>query len=116
LEKLYKCADIAVFPSLYEPFGIVALEAMAAEIPVVVTDTGGLDDIIEHAEDGMKAYAGNANSLADCIIALLHHPELYDKVKRNAYEKVRSVYNWDTISQEILSIYQDILRKNNIKS
>lgn len=109
LEKLYKCADIAVFPSIYEPFGVVALEAMAASVPVVVTDTGGLNEIVEHTNDGMKAYTGNANSLADCIIALLYHPELYDKIKENAMNKVKTVYNWDIIAQQTLSIYQDVL-------
>ena len=50
LLKIYKCADVAVFPSLYEPFGIVALEGMVANIPVVVSDTGGLSGIVEHGE------------------------------------------------------------------
>ena len=46
--KMYKCADVSVFPSTYEPFGIVALEAMLAGIPVVVSDVGGLNEIVEH--------------------------------------------------------------------
>ena len=57
--KMYKCADVAVFPSTYEPFGIVALEAMLAGVPTVVSDVGGLDEIVEHGVDGMKSYAGN---------------------------------------------------------
>ncbi|WHH58875.1 glycosyltransferase family 4 protein [Petroclostridium sp. X23] len=111
LHKLYKCADIAVFPSLYEPFGIVALEAMAADVPVVVTDTGGLGEIVEHAQDGMKAYAGNANSVADCIIALLHHQELYEKVKENARNKIKNYYNWDLISRQTLAVYTEVVRE-----
>jgi len=59
LLKLYKCVDVAVFPSLYEPFGIVALEGMVANVPVVVSDTGGLGEIVEHGVDGMKSYTGN---------------------------------------------------------
>ncbi|MGE4284271.1 MAG: glycosyltransferase family 4 protein [Clostridia bacterium] len=109
LRKLYACADIAVFPSVYEPFGIVALEAMAANIPVVVTDTGGLGEIIHHAEDGMKAYVGNANSLADCIIALLHNHELCEKIKKNAMNKIRNYYDWGLIANQTLCVYQDVI-------
>ncbi|MDK2798857.1 MAG: hypothetical protein PWP27_581 [Clostridiales bacterium] len=111
LKKLYKCADIAVFPSLYEPFGIVALEAMAANIPVVVTETGGLGEIVEHAYDGMKAYVGNANSLADCIIALLYHPDLYDRVKTNAMHKIKNHYNWDLIGNQTLTLYNEVINE-----
>ena len=46
--KMYKVADVAVFPSTYEPFGVVAIEAMYAGIPTVVSDIGGLNEIVEH--------------------------------------------------------------------
>ncbi len=111
LKKYYGCADIAVFPSLYEPFGIVALEAMAARIPVVVTDTGGLGEIVEHARDGMKAYTGNPNSLADCVIALLYHQDLCDRIRANAFEKIKKFYNWSTIGKQVLSIYNNVLEE-----
>ena len=78
--KMYKCADISVFPSTYEPFGIVALEAMLSGTPVVVSDIGGLNEIVEHGVDGMKSYAGNPNSLADSILGLLYNPALADNV------------------------------------
>ncbi|MGE5329566.1 MAG: glycosyltransferase [Deltaproteobacteria bacterium] len=111
LKKLYKCADVAVFPSLYEPFGIVALEGMVANVPVVVTDTCGLGEIVEHGIDGMKAYTGNSNSLADCIIEILYNSDLAEKIKSNALKKVQSLYNWDKISKEILGIYQEVLNQ-----
>ncbi len=59
VQKIYKCADVAVFPSTYEPFGIVALEGMLAGVPTVVSDVGGLDEIVDHGVNGMKSYAGN---------------------------------------------------------
>jgi len=110
LKKLYKCADVAVFPSLYEPFGIVALEGMVANIPVVVTETCGLGEIVEHGIDGMKAYTGNANSLADCIVEILYNPGLADKIKANALKKVQALYNWDKISKETLQVYKEVLQ------
>jgi glycogen(starch) synthase len=108
LLKLYKCADIAVFPSLYEPFGIVALEGMVANIPVVVSDTGGLGEIVHHGIDGMKAYTGNANSLGDCILELLFNTEKAEDMSRKALEKVRRIYNWDIISEQTMQVYREI--------
>jgi glycogen(starch) synthase len=113
LSRLYKCSDIAVFPSLYEPFGIVALEAMIANIPVVVSDTGGLGEIINHGIDGMKSYAGNANSLADSILELLLNPDKAKEITKNAIEKVIKIYNWEIISKHTGEIYERVVRESN---
>lgn len=104
--KMYKCADISVFPSTYEPFGIVALEAMLAGTPVVVSDIGGLNEIVTHGVDGMKSYAGNPNSLADSILELLYNPQLSDNVVKKAKAKVKNEYNWAKIAQDTHFIYQ----------
>ncbi|MCX7747237.1 MAG: glycosyltransferase family 4 protein [Clostridia bacterium] len=109
LLRLYKCADIAVFPSLYEPFGIVALEGMVANIPVVVSDIGGLGEIVYHDFDGMKAYSGNANSLADCILDLLYNPVKAEEMKKRALEKVNRVYNWNIISKQTMDVYNEVV-------
>jgi len=119
LMRIYKCADVAVFPSLYEPFGIVALEGMVANVPVVVSDTGGLGDIVNHGIDGMKAYTGNANSLADSILEILHNPVKAEDMKRKALEKVYRIYNWDIISHQTMGVYSEIIedsRRNNWKT
>ena len=84
VERMYKAADISVFPSTYEPFGIVALEGMLAERPIVVSDAGGLGEIVEHRVTGMKSYCGNPNSIADSILELLFNPELCDNIVKNA--------------------------------
>ena len=106
VQKMYKCSDIAVFPSTYEPFGIVALEAMLAGIPTVVSDVGGLNEIIQHELDGMKSYAGNSNSIADSILTLLYDHALASKVSKNAKIKVKQEYNWNKIAQDTHFIYQ----------
>ena len=115
LLKLYKCADIAVFPSLYEPFGIVALEGMVAGVPVVVSDTGGLAELVEHGVDGMKAYPGNADSLADSILAVLRNPDMAEEIKEKALVKVKSIYNWDTISELMLNTYNEVLNECRVQ-
>ena len=111
VSKMYKCADISVFPSTYEPFGIVALEAMLAGVPAVVSDVGGLNEIIEHRVDGMKSYAGNPNSLADSILELLLNPELCSKVTKKAKQKVKSEYNWAKIAQDTYFTYEKAICK-----
>lgn len=112
LLKLYKCADVAVFPSLYEPFGIVALEGMVANVPVVVSETGGLGGIVEHGVDGMKSYTGNANSLADSILEILHNPSKAEQMKKRALEKVHTIYNWDVVTEQTLKVYKEIIKES----
>ena len=106
VQKMYKCADISVFPSTYEPFGIVALEAMLSGTPVVVSDVGGLNEIVDHGINGMKSYAGNANSFADSILTLLFDQKLCDTVTKNAISKVKSEYNWTKITNDTHFAYE----------
>ena len=109
VQKMYKCADIAVFPSTYEPFGIVALEAMLAGVPTVVSDVGGLNEIVDHGITGMKSYAGNSNSLADSVLALLFDAKLCDYVSKNAVKKVKDLYNWNKIAQDTHFVYEQAI-------
>ena len=109
IQKMYKCADVAVFPSTYEPFGIVALEAMLAGVPTVVSDVGGLNEIVEHGVDGMKSYAGNSNSIADSVLTLLFDAKLCSAVSKNAVKKVKELYNWNKIAQDTHYVYEQAI-------
>lgn len=109
VQKMYKCADMAVFPSTYEPFGIVALEAMLAGIPTVVSDVGGLNEIVEHGVTGMKSYAGNSNSIADSVLSLLFDAKLCDSISKNAVKKVKELYNWNKIAQDTHYVYEQAI-------
>lgn len=106
VQKMYKCADVAVFPSTYEPFGIVALEAMLAGVPTVVSDVGGLDEIVTHGVDGMKSYAGNSNSIADSVTALLYDHQLATNISKKARQKVKEQFNWEKIAQDTHFTYE----------
>jgi glycogen(starch) synthase len=108
LRFLYRCADVCVVPSLYEPFGITALEAMAARTPVVVSDTGGLAEIVEHDKTGVKVYSDNADSLAWGITRVLLDSGYAEWLKSNAYSKVLEVYNWRKIAADTKALYQKI--------
>jgi glycogen(starch) synthase len=109
LLRLQKCADVSVVPSLFEPFGIVALEAMAAKSPVVVADTGGLAEIVEHDTTGVKVYPNNPDSLAWGITKILLDENYRNLIRENAYKKVREKYDWDKIAQQTKRIYEGVL-------
>jgi glycogen synthase len=109
LLKLQKCADVSVVPSLFEPFGIVALEAMAAKSPVVVSDTGGLSEIVEHDVTGVKVYPNNPDSLAWGITKILLDENYRNSIRENAYRKVQEKYDWEKIAQQTKRIYEAVL-------
>jgi glycosyltransferase involved in cell wall biosynthesis len=105
-----QAADVCVFPSLYEPFGIVALEAMAAGIAVVVSDTGGLREIVTHEVTGLTAYPGHAMSLADQTVRLLQDRDLAENLARRARAMVRERYAWQTVAARTAEVYEHVLQ------
>ncbi len=108
LDLLYRAADVAVFPSTYEPFGIVALEAMARGIPVVVGDTGGLAEIVAHGETGLKVWPGSADSLAWGILEILDNREWAAQLGRQAAAHVRAKYTWERVATATLEVYERV--------
>ncbi len=107
---LYKCAEVAVFPSLYEPFGIVALEAMAAKAPVVVGDVGGFSEVVRD-DLGVKVQPGDSDSLAAGILKILQNPSLGQVLRDNGYREVTLKYNWRDVAKKTLKVFQDVLRE-----
>jgi len=107
--RLYKAAQCAVFPSLYEPFGIVALEAMAARVPVVVSEVGGLAEIVQHGETGITIYPDDPASCAWGITHTLQHPHWAQERVDNAYRVVTTRYNWDTIAEQTEAVFARVV-------
>lgn len=105
---LYREAAVAVFPSLYEPFGMVVLEAMAAMAPVVAADVGGLSEIVTHEVNGLKCYAGNPNSLADNVLRLLHEPDLAGRLADTAKQEIDKLYTWQEIARQTRLVYAEV--------
>ena len=110
VQKMYKNVDVAVFPSTYEPFGIVALESMLAGIPTVVSDVGGLDEIVKHGLTGLKSYAGNSNSIADSVLAILKDNNLAEKLSKNGQNEVLNNYSWEQIAEDTVKTYKEGIR------
>ncbi|MFB3880822.1 MAG: glycosyltransferase family 4 protein [Armatimonadota bacterium] len=109
LADLYAVADVAVFPSLYEPFGIVALEAMAAGVPVITSDIGGFREVVRHGATGLHTWANNPRSLAWGITQVLGDPFLATRLGRRARREVLSRFNWQGIAEQTLGVYQEVL-------
>lgn len=108
-KKLYKVADVCVFPSIFEPFGIVALESMASGCATVVSDVGGFNEIIRHGENGMKFYSGNKYSLADNVLHLLKNPEYRRKIAIQGQDDAKNIFSWDKIVHKYREVYTQII-------
>ncbi|WP_219640532.1 1,4-alpha-glucan branching protein domain-containing protein [Cohnella sp. CFH 77786] len=104
-EAWLKAADAAVVPSLYEPFGIVALEAIRHRTPLVVSDTGGLAEIIDHGEDGFKALPGHVDSLVQHLAETLLNPDRARSMADRAYRKTREMYDMPVLAERLSRLY-----------
>lgn len=102
----YRCADLTVVPSLYEPFGMVVLESMAMGTPTIVADTGGLSEIVVHEETGLKFEPGNPESLAEAMMRVLCDADLSRRLASDAQAYMGDTYNWDRISRQTIDVYR----------
>jgi glycogen synthase len=108
LHSLYRIADLCVIPSLYEPFGLVALEAMASGCPCIVADTGGLREVVPSGERvGLRFNGGDAEHLGVMIERLLVDGHLRDRLVTEASEHVLR-FDWDDIAQRTVTVYSDL--------
>jgi glycogen(starch) synthase len=108
LWKLYRVADVAVFPSLYEPFGIVALEGMAAGAAVVTSDAGGLKEVVKHDETGTLSFADNPESLAWAILRVLENPQRADRLKEAASLRLQVDFHWSNLAEQTIKVYERV--------
>jgi glycogen(starch) synthase len=108
LHSLYRIADLCVVPSIYEPFGLVALEAMASGCPCIVADTGGLREVVPPGERvGLRFNGGDAEHLGVMIERLLVDGELRDRLVAEASEHVLS-FDWEDIARRTRTIYGEL--------
>jgi len=106
LHSLYRIADLCVVPSIYEPFGLVALEAMASGCPCIVADTGGLREVVPRGERvGLRFNGGDAEHLGVMIERLLVDGELRDRLVTEASEHVLR-FDWEDIAQRTRGVYR----------
>ena len=108
LHSLYRIADLCVVPSIYEPFGLVALEAMASGCPCIVADTGGLREIVPEDERvGLRFNGGDPEHLATMVERLLTDDDLRDRLVAEASEHVLS-FDWADVAEQAAAVYEDL--------
>jgi D-inositol-3-phosphate glycosyltransferase len=106
LPYYYSAADVVVVPSLYEPFGIVALEAAIAGAPLVVAETGGLRDLAEAGVAAASFPAGDAEALADAVGKLLVDPAAARRAAQRAARLVRREHTWQRVAARTAEVYR----------
>ena len=109
LRHLLHTAGCVAIPSLYEPFGIVALEAMAARAPTVAARTGGLAEILEGTGAGLLFTPGDPEELADRIERVLTDPAGTADLQQRAQALVEDQYSWDAIAERTVAVYSTAL-------
>jgi glycogen synthase len=106
----YGAADVAVAPSIYEPFGLVAIEAMACGTPVVVGDTGGLREIVDDGA-GLRFAPGDPEGLADALISVLTDTKLASELVDRAAEVIADRYDWRRVGLRTVNAYRRAIRE-----
>src|SRR2546425_4595012 len=109
--QAYASADIFVLPSLFEPFGIVLLEAMAAGLPVVASAVGGIVDVVADGKTGLLVPPGKPLALAAGLEQLVSDSSLRARMAGEARRRV-SGYSWDLIVPRVVEVYREAIAES----
>jgi glycogen(starch) synthase len=107
--NLMTSADVLVVPSIYEPFGIVALEGMATGVPIVASQVDGLAEIIEHDRTGIFVFPKNPESIAWGIERILSDYDHAKWMTENAKEKLHKAYSWEAVAMKTVEVYRKVI-------
>lgn len=110
IENYYAASDIFVFPTLYEPFGFVILEAMASGLPVVASELAGASELITDGNEGfLLEDPTDPAEIADKINMLLDSPNMMMQMGRNG-KRTAEEHSWDAVAKKMLEVYEEVLR------
>lgn len=120
LYRLYQIADLGVVSSLHEEFGYVAIEMMMHKLPIIVGDTGGLADIVEHRISGLKVSVNiiddkrvlNIDKLSEYIDLLLNNKSLSNELASNGRKRFLEQFESDLFNEKMLSLYNSLILKS----
>jgi N-acetyl-alpha-D-glucosaminyl L-malate synthase BshA len=108
MEELLPLADVFLLPSSSESFGLVALEAMSAEVPVVASDIGGLPEVVEHGETGFLHDPGAVDGFVASVLKLLKNEKLRRGMGRKARQVARRKFNADDMVDRYVQVYESL--------
>ncbi|MGI8726964.1 MAG: glycosyltransferase family 4 protein [Solirubrobacterales bacterium] len=115
LHSLYRIADVCVVPSLYEPFGLVALEAMASDCPCIVADTGGLREVVPDGEQvGLRFRSRDPEALAEVAARALSDGALRDELIAEARSHIQS-FDWLEIAGQTAELYESLVSERAVR-
>lgn len=110
LVRRYQQSTICIVPSLYEPGGTVAFEAMACGCPVLASGVGGLTEVIQDGQTGLLTPPGDATALAGRLMELLNNKQLRLEISRKALDSIHQNFNLNAIAQQTLTAYDNAIR------
>ncbi|NLB92977.1 MAG: glycosyltransferase family 4 protein, partial [Bacteroidales bacterium] len=104
VDRMFQLTDVFVMPSVSEPFGIVPLEAMLADVPVIISNQSGVSEILNHA---IKVDFWDTYAMADSIYGLLNYPALSEFLKESGKKEVRAM-NWEQSARKVREVYYNL--------
>jgi N-acetyl-alpha-D-glucosaminyl L-malate synthase BshA len=107
IEELIGISDLLLLPSENESFGLVALEAMACEVPVVASRVGGLPEVLTDGVEGFLVEPRDVRKMAECSLAILGHDSYRKEIGKRAREKAQAQF----CSTKIIASYENYYRK-----
>ncbi len=111
IEEYYAASDVFVFPTLYEPFGFVILEAMSAGLPVITSKLAGASELITDGHDGILLEdPTDSSEIADKISLLLGSPRMMMQMGRNG-RRTAEKHSWDEVAKKMLGVYEEVLKR-----
>jgi len=111
LPKYYKNADLFVLLSTVEAFGVVFAEAMAAELPVVATNIGGIPEIVENGKTGILVPPKNKEKLANAVIKLINNKNLSKEMGITGKQRVQKYFTWEIIAKKYEKLFTEIKKR-----
>jgi N-acetyl-alpha-D-glucosaminyl L-malate synthase BshA len=108
MEELLPLADVFLLPSSSESFGLVALEAMSAEVPVVASNAGGLPEVVEHGVTGFLHDSGHIDGFVASVLKLLTHEPLRRSMGKRARKVARERFNVDDMVSRYIGVYESL--------
>lgn len=116
LPTYYAAADVCVVPSHYEPFGLVAIEAMACGIPVIASDVGGLQFTVVSEETGLLAPPKDDRAFATALDRILMNPEWAQQLGQAARHRVETTFSWEGVANQLSHLYEQLLETQQVPS